>query len=316
MRGLLPVLLLSATHAVADPLFGGPFDCPDDVTCFVQNYVDRDPGPGYADFTCGALSYDGHTGTDFAVPTRRAMHRGVPVLAARAGIVTGLRDGMPDSGFTTGTEAAISGRECGNGVVINHGQGWVTQYCHLQNGSIAVANGQKVAAGERLGLIGQSGKAAFPHLHFTIRKNGTPVDPFAPNSKQCGAGDEGTLWAEPVTYQAGGLIGVALSDHIPNFDRVKQDGGGTDVTTRSPAIVLVAHAFGARKGDELSLLLEGPEGVIVEQTIQLDKTQARLFRASGRKARGPWPTGGYHGHAVLTRGDAEISAASIFHDLR
>ena len=89
------------------------------------------PGPAATDFTCGPLSYDGHDGTDIALPTRAAMAEGVAVLAAAPGTVTGIRDGIADFA------PVIQGKECGNGVVIDHGAGWVTQYCHLRQGSVA-----------------------------------------------------------------------------------------------------------------------------------------------------------------------------------
>ncbi len=71
-----------------------PIDCIIGETCVIQVYVDRDPGPGAVDFACGHLTSDGHKGTDFRIPDLEAMRRGVAVLAAEAGQVTGIRDGM------------------------------------------------------------------------------------------------------------------------------------------------------------------------------------------------------------------------------
>ena len=53
--------------------FGFPVACTLGVDCHVQNYFDRDPGAGTADIGCGNLTYDGHDGTDFALPTLAAM---------------------------------------------------------------------------------------------------------------------------------------------------------------------------------------------------------------------------------------------------
>ncbi len=71
--------------------------------------MDHDPGPDAADFTCNGLSYDTHTGTDFALPSLAAMQAGVAVLAAAPGTVAALRDGMPDTGLTPDTAAQIDG---------------------------------------------------------------------------------------------------------------------------------------------------------------------------------------------------------------
>jgi hypothetical protein len=67
---------------------GLPLDCEPGRTCFVQNYVDHDPGPEAVDHACRRRTYDGHDGTDLRVPDLPAMEAGVDVLApARAGRV-------------------------------------------------------------------------------------------------------------------------------------------------------------------------------------------------------------------------------------
>lgn len=94
-RSATVLLLLTAAPAMAFDL-GFPMDCTLGDTCFIQQYADRDPGPSAQDFSCGPLVYDGHEGTDFALPDMAAMDAGVTVRAAAAGIVKGARDGMPD----------------------------------------------------------------------------------------------------------------------------------------------------------------------------------------------------------------------------
>lgn len=65
----------------------------------------------------------------------------------------------------------------GNTVRIDHGDGLITLYGHMQWESIRVEVGQQVTAGTPLGAEGSTGKSTGCHLHFEVQKSGTPVDP-------------------------------------------------------------------------------------------------------------------------------------------
>ena len=308
------------TLALASPAgafdFALPVDCTLGADCHIQNYFDRDPGPGTTDIGCGNLTYDGHDGTDFALPTLAAMQAGVDVLAAAPGTVRGIRDGMPDFAISDPAAPPLDGRDCGNGVAIDHGDGWETQYCHLKQGSIAVKPGDRVETGEPLGQIGLSGNTEFPHLHLTIRKDGTELDPFAPEAASaCGTLPPDTLWQAPLAYAPFGFTAAGFATAIPEFAAIKSGlPSPATLPTDAPALVLWASYFGPRQGDQLTLSITGPQGDVITQTIAIDRTQAIAFRAIGKRlpATG-WPAGDYPGTASLTRRGTELgrTAATV-----
>lgn len=308
MHRLVPALITAlalGSSAGAEPFLDLPIDCVLGETCHIQQFVDRDPGQGATDFRCGPLTYDGHQGTDFALPTLAAQTQGVEVLAAAPGRVSGIRDGMAD--ILQGGPGApdVTGRECGNGILIDHGDGWQTQYCHLALGSVTVATGETVQAGQRIGLVGLSGMTQFPHLHLTLRRNGQIIDPFAPD-EAAGTGtcqpDPGeALWRTPLDYAPGGLIAAALATGVPDYDAIKAGLPEPSLSIGEP-LVLWAYLFGGQAGDVLSMTATGPEGTIFEHDILLNRTQAQLFRAFGRRAPdGGWEPGPYRTVVTLTR---------------
>ena len=66
----------------------------------------------------------------------------------------------------------------GNTVEIDHGNGIITKYHHMQDGSISgMSVGQEVKAGQQIGKVGSTGKSTGPHLDFQVVKDGKYVDP-------------------------------------------------------------------------------------------------------------------------------------------
>lgn len=302
---------LLVTMALASPAgaleLAFPVACDLGETCYIQQYMDHDPGPTATDFTCGPLVYDGHSGTDIALETRAQVTAGVAVLAAAPGTVKGLRDGVAD--FVPFTD----GQECGNGVVVDHGGGWETQYCHMRKGSVQVRVGDAVNTGTVLGMIGQSGQAEFPHLHLSVRRNGADIDPFAPKAaSSCGDAQAADLWTVDIPYVAGGIIGVGLTTTVPDYGAIKAGLPSPDLPTNAPALVIWAFIFGGRAGDAVLLQIDGPAGSVITERVVLEKTQAQLFRAVGKKLKtNGWPVGFYTGRATIIRDGVSLSAQSI-----
>ena len=93
-----------------------------------------------------------HAGLDFPAPL------GTTVRAAASGRVT-------FASFATGWGLVVT---------VDHG-GWKTRYAHLSRATVAV--GERVVAGERVGLVGATGVATGPHLHFEVLVRGANVNP-------------------------------------------------------------------------------------------------------------------------------------------
>ncbi|GIX12561.1 MAG: peptidase M23 [Paracoccaceae bacterium] len=300
--------------AAADvPAFRFPVACTLGEDCFLQNLVDRDPGPGRADLTCGPASYDGHKGIDIRLATEAEIARGVAVLAAAPGTVRALRDGMEDRP-ARGPDG-LAGRECGNGVVIDHGDGWTTQYCHLRRGSVAVRTGQRVAAGQPIGQIGLSGMTEFPHLHLTLRHRGTVIDPLdgRPMSAPCGGG-----LAPMIPLPAGWLPGpeimlAGIAAAIPDAADLRAGPaagvGGRD----APAMVLWVQAINLSAGDRIVLRMRDPDGrELFADDHAMPRDRAVQMRAVGRRRpAGGWQPGRHEGVIELRRGDRLIDSARV-----
>jgi murein DD-endopeptidase MepM/ murein hydrolase activator NlpD len=95
-----------------------------------------------------------HEGIDVVAPA------GTPIEAPAAGVVV-------SAGWVTGY---------GNSVVLDHGFGVETRYAHASR--LLVRTGQRVKRGERIALVGNTGLATGPHLHYEVHVNKKPVDPL------------------------------------------------------------------------------------------------------------------------------------------
>lgn len=134
------------------------------------------------DFQGGQWTYDGHPGTDFAIPV------GTYLTACAPGRVMSIVNMLDHGGLK---------------IFIDHGDGLVTSYAHLSRA--LVSEGDNVARGQEIALSGAAGMELItffpwvsPHLHLNVILNGTAVDPFAQDGT-----DEVSMWLdgnEPVPY--------------------------------------------------------------------------------------------------------------------
>lgn len=101
--------------------------------------------------------WGGHPALDVASRT------GAPVTSADAGFVTAAGGGW-NGGY-------------GNHAIVDHGNGYVTLYAHMN--SVFVRAGESVSAGQQIGTVGNTGNSTGPHLHFEIRYQGYPRNPYS-----------------------------------------------------------------------------------------------------------------------------------------
>jgi murein DD-endopeptidase MepM/ murein hydrolase activator NlpD len=99
---------------------------------------------------------------------RRSYHKGIDIAAS----------------YGTSIKASASGKvilagsynELGKTVIVDHGNGITTVYGHTSK--VLVKKGQTVKKGAVIAKVGSSGRSTGSHLHFEIRINGEPIDPF------------------------------------------------------------------------------------------------------------------------------------------
>jgi murein DD-endopeptidase MepM/ murein hydrolase activator NlpD len=149
--------ILQAGARIRFPVEARPLPAPTSRATGAQTTAWRWPliGPITQRFGESLTKYGFHYGIDIDGST------GDPVRAARSGIVT-----------TAGHHDECGGLQ----VHVDHGDGFVSWYRHLSR--VDVAKGTRVAAGDRIGAVGNTGCSLGSHLHFGIRKGKTFVDPL------------------------------------------------------------------------------------------------------------------------------------------
>ncbi|MET0155616.1 MAG: M23 family metallopeptidase [Rickettsiales bacterium] len=294
-----------------------PLACEYGKECYVSRYFDHS-GPKdekAADYTCGNLSAHKYASTDFILSDRGGEEKNVMALAADAGVVAFARDGLEDVDVRLVGEEAVRGRECGNGVVISHERGYSTQYCHLKKGSVLVKPGQNVERGDRVGDVGLSGNASFPHLKFTVLKNDLPVDPFTgedPLSEgetmPCGAVNLYPLWdrktEKRLAYVAAAVLDGGFSDVPPNeFGAAEGRFRAFSFSTSQPFLIFWSFIFGAQEGDAIQVEMYGPGGQLLKKDVRrVVAGETRRFQyVAARRPKDSWSVGNYRVDVIVSR---------------
>ena len=309
-RLLFAAPFLLGSWSVSAIELGLPIECTIGKDCFVQQFPDVQPGAERKDPFCGTATYEGHDGTDIRVLSMKDVIRGVAVLAMADGTVFQTRDGVPDRLIRSKEEAqAITKMGCGNAVVIDHGDGYRTRYCHMRQGSLAVKSGDKVTRGQQIGLVGASGLAEFPHVEAAVMKDRKPVDPATGQALTAGCLSDSAkaqpLFAKDVAASLGRgevqLIGIGLAGDVVKHGRLSEDGPPPPATTASANRVGWGWFINLHQGDRVQVRLTDPTGAVVaDQTSEAMNVPKATYSAFSGK-RGTPVAGEYEVYAAIIR---------------
>ena len=103
------------------------------------------------------FSHKGERSLDFKI------RKGTTICAARAGVVTAVRQDSDKGGLKPENLAD------GNYIIIQHNDSSTAWYWHLKKNGVLVQEGDSVQEGQPIGLSGNTGFSAFPHLHFEVQ---------------------------------------------------------------------------------------------------------------------------------------------------
>jgi len=167
-----------------------------------------------------------------------------------------------------------------------------------------------VESGSRLGLIGYSGDAAFPHVHLTVRKDGKSIDPFRPDDPSGCGGQGPSLWSDAANaelrYRPGEILALSFAGSPFALER-----GTVQVqlpSAAAEALVAYVWAINLQQGDRITISLVGANGdVLANNRAVLDRSKAQYMLFAGRKRpAGGWPIGIYKATVDITRGGASV----------
>lgn len=239
---LLPLLCVATANS--QPIFRWPMEGTLGKDFFVVNYVDHDSAAGLLrDHHCGVQTYDGHQGTDIALPSFRQMDSGVTIVAAAPGRVFGV----VDTAFDRNKVSVIS-RGFGNWIGIAHPGGIYSYYAHIRRGSATVNVGDSVQPGTPIALVGSAGNSTDPHLHFEVWNDSALIDPFA---GPCNS--TGSRWiAQPEYDTTFGVIHHGLLGWVPTLDTLREYPPRPTAPFSPLADTVITfwiHEYGVRAGD-------------------------------------------------------------------
>ncbi|WP_438753881.1 M23 family metallopeptidase [Pararhizobium sp. O133] len=260
----------------------------------MQQYADMAAGNAVADPLCGGMTYDGHSGTDLRILSLKDMETGFPVIAVGDGTVLRIRDQETDHLVETEADrASVAGRECGNGLVLQLQDDYEVQYCHLQKDSLAVKPGDTVRAGDRLGEIGASGLAQFPHVHITVTRHGDTLDPLTGRKLSDGCASTfrsgESLFAPEIVAKLDptkpDILAIGVAGKPVVYEALVREGPPPVVSATDTVFVTWAWFANLKKGSAIRFVLKDLNGdTLIDHTGEpLERNKAAYSAFAGKK---------------------------------
>lgn len=279
-----------------------PIKCELNKTCWIARYMNLGTPENPKDYNGGRLTDTNHNGVDFALQDLKQLNDGVEVLAAADGVVIDVRADQIDEAITAQTRWKVAGIECGNGVTIDHGNDLKTRYCHMKHQSLRVKVGEKVKAGQPLGLVGLSGLSEYPHLHLTTIYQGKKIDPFMgiPPSNKENPPKPHPLWDEAtmalMPYGGGKIYNMAVTSEEPDLHKLRAGQYRSQGPLTNPLKLAGSiELFALSQGDKVTInLLDPTHKEIFKKSVTIPKYEARAFIYAGlKKPAEGWKTGSW-----------------------
>jgi hypothetical protein len=286
-----------------------PLVCEPGLSCWIIGYPDVSRDHTGQDYACGPGAAPGDLFLRIGLANVSVIPRGVYVLAAGNGVVQDVSNDAADLVIASKAQLKTGASLCGNGIIINHGMGTQTAYCHLRKDSIRVKKGDRVVKGQVIAAAGQSGLATWPQLGFSIQKGGYFLDPVTGVSPEEGCGLKPrpliALPAPFMEYQPVSIVALGFSNAKAVEQRVVlgKEPRVAVIDRMDKTINLWGMVLGLRKGDEIEVRMRDPRGrsfYFMKLTADQDRDR-QLINVSRDRGYVGWRIGTYTGEVKVTR---------------
>jgi hypothetical protein len=295
--------------ALAAPVLTPPLAGVEDVDWTYAFGFDHAPADGeLRDWRGQRRTYDNHEGIDFAIHGYPAMVAGVPVIAPCDGVVLGVRDDHRDHRSVEPMGKFPTGQDCGNGVGIDAGDGYLVQVCHLLEGSIVVRAGDRITRGQTLALVGWTGASEYPHVHLGVAKDGAEVDPMK-------LPDGSSLWSPQAmpALRPGKILTAGWYPQPPDkLDYQLLPDGAQRIHAASGSAIAAVSMVDVAAGDVILFDLTRPDGKRLVRELTLDKPWATYRQSFGNDRTGPrLLAGAWIARITVFRGEKVLDEVTI-----